>query len=70
MAQRTDGVLWWTCPFCGKTGMNTEAENGTGAQGALRSHIYASADDAHGPELAFPAGFDPTTLTDHISRDP
>lgn len=66
MARSSDDVLRWTCPFCGRSGINTEATNNTGAQGALRSHIYATGGDGHGPELAFPEEFDPETLTEHL----
>lgn len=67
MDDSNDSVLWWTCPICGQTSANIAASNNTGAEGALRSHIYASAENGHGPRLAFPEELNPATLTDHIS---
>lgn len=61
--------LWWKCPVCGKVGLCRSEPNAAGAEGSLRSHIYSSPDDGHGPESAFPDEFDPTTLTDYLSAE-
>lgn len=60
---------WWKCPICGKVGLCRSEPDAAGAQGALRSHIYGSPSDGHGPASAFPDGFDPTTLTEHLSAE-
>ena len=60
----------WNCPFCGTSRSNpagVEADEGN-AVTAIRSHVLASAGEGHGPENAYPEGFDPTTLADHVVR--
>lgn len=66
-----DGVSHrWTCPICGTTRANPSGEEADhrNAITALRSHVLASSDGAHGPSSAYPAGFDPSTLADRVVR--
>lgn len=65
----TGPLLIWACPFCDTMGLNQIAGNNSGAQGALRSHIYATDGDGHGPEMAFPDGFDVTCLADYLNTE-
>lgn len=58
----------WTCPFCGTSRLNTSGADSGEQNGvaALRSHVLASEGADHGPVDAYPAGFDPDTLSDHV----
>lgn len=62
-------ALLWTCPFCNKHGINRDAEDNSGAHGALRSHIYFTDGGGHGSQHTFPEGFDPDTIPDYITEE-
>lgn len=65
-----DGGYEWTCPFCGKSRLNSSA-GGSGRQNAiaaLRTHVLASDGDGHGPRNEPPGELDSLTLSEHVVR--
>ena len=66
-----DGTRYrWTCPFCGTSRSNPAGEevDERNAITALRSHVLASDGDGHGPQNAYPEGFDPSSLGERVVR--
>lgn len=63
----------WRCPICDVSKVvgahfdtTDESVVVDRATAALRAHILASGNDGHGPNHAYPAGFDPASLEDHV----
>lgn len=67
-----DSVVYtWTCPICGASRTSFTRGEPTLHPGlnALRAHVSTSDGHGHGERNAYPAGFDPDRLVEHVSLD-
>ncbi|ATW87966.1 hypothetical protein halTADL_1173 [Halohasta litchfieldiae] len=59
----------WQCPICGTSRLGVyDTTDGFRAVNALRTHIRATDDSAHGSTHQLPASLDAESLTDCISH--